>query len=288
VPFFNLSGYINRRQGHWAEAERDFATAVKLDPRNPNAVNLLADTFILERRFPEAKLVSDRAIAAGMREPIALIRRASLDFGETGDPTTLRAAMAAAPDTDVGGGETSWRVLIAMIDRNYGEARRVLAASPREDFQDVDFTFYFPRAWYEGLIARAEGDKTKATAAFTGTRVILESRLKTKPNDPRTLAVLAQVDANLGNKELALKEAQDALTLMPVSKDAYDGPLILQGLAQVYTWTGDKDRALDELQKLIGMPGYLSYGYLKTDPAWEPLRDQPPFQHLLASMLSRK
>ena len=288
VPFFNLSGYINRRQGHWVEAERDFATAVKLDPRNPNAVNLLTDTFVLERRFPEARLASDQAIAAGMREPIDLIRRASLDYGETGDPTTLRAALAAAPDTDVGGGETSWRILIALIDRNYNEARRVLAASPRDDFQDVDFSFYFPRAWYEALIARAEGDKTKAAAAFTAARVILESRLKNKPNDPRTLAVLAQVDANLGNKALALEEAQKAVDLMPVSKDAYDGPLILQGLAQVYTWTGDYDRALDELEKLIGMPGYLSYGYLKTDPAWQPLRADPRFQQLLASMAPKK
>src|SRR5436190_1241937 len=187
VPFFNLSGYINRRQGHWTEAERDFATSVKLDPRKPNAVNLLADTFILERRFPEARLVSDRAIAA-----------------------------------------------------------------------------------------------------FKAARVIFETRLKNKPNDPRTLAVLAQVDANLGNKELALQEAQKAAALMPVSKDVYDGALILQGLAQVYTWIGDHDRAFDELQSLLGMPGYISYGYLKTDPAWEPLRKDPRFQRLLASMVSKK
>ena len=287
VPFFNLSGYINRRQGRWTEAERDFATAVKLDPRNPNAVNLLVDTFILERRFPEAKLASDQAIATGMREPIALIRRASLDYGETGDPTSLRAALAAAPDVDVAGGETSWRILLALIDHNYGEARRILAASPRDDFQDVDFSFYFPGAWYEALIARAEGDKMKAAAAFTAARAVLESRLKTKPNDPRTLAVLAQIDANLGHKELALQEAQSALTLMPVSKDAYDGPLILQGLAQVYTWTGDHDRAFSELETLLGMPGYISYGYLKTDPAWQPLHARPRFQQLLASMTSK-
>ena len=288
VPFFNLSGYINRRQAHWTEAERDFATAVKLDPRNPNAVTLLVDTFVLERRFPEAKLAFDRAIAAGMREPIDLIRRASLDYGETGDPTTLRAALAAAPAVDVGGGETSWRILLALIDHNYDEARRILAASPRADFQDADFTFYFPRAWYEALIARAEGDKAKAVTAFTAARAVLESRLENKPNDPRTLAVLAQVDANLGNKELALREAQDALTLMPVSKDAYDGPLILQGLAQVYTWTGDHDHAFRELETLLGMPGYISYGYLKTDPAWQPLREHPRFQQLLASMVSKK
>jgi tetratricopeptide (TPR) repeat protein len=195
--------------------------------------------------------------------------------------------MATFPDTDVGGGQTSWRILIAMIDRNYEEARRVLAASPRQDFQDVDFSFYFPRAWYEAIIARAAGDKTKAASAFRATRAILESRLVTKPNDPRTLAVLAQVDANLGNKELALNEAQTALTLMPVSKDAYDGALILQGLAQVYTWTGDHDRALDVVQTLIGMPGYTSYGYLKTDPAWQPLQVQPRFQQLLAGMIKK-
>ena len=288
VPFFNLSGYINRRQGRWAEGERDFATAVKLDPRSPNAVTLLDDTFVLERRFPEARLVYDRAIAAGMREPITLIRRAALDFGETGDPTTLAAALAAAPEVDVGGGETSWRVLLALIDHNYDEARQILAASPRKDFQDVDFTFYFPKAWYEGVIARTEGDKTKAIAAFTEARAVLESRLKSKPNDPRTLAVLAQIDANLGQKELALEEARKAVTLMPVSKDAYDGPLVLQGLAQVYTWTGDHDRAFDELQTLLGMPGYISYGYLKTDPAWEPLRGQARYSVMLETMSLKK
>jgi tetratricopeptide (TPR) repeat protein len=288
VSFFNLSGYINRRQGHWAEAERDFATAVRLDPRNPNAVNLLVDTFVLERRFPEARLAYDQAIAGGMRQPIALIRRAQIDFEETGDPTTLRASLAAAPDVDVGGGETPMRILIALIDHNYKEAHRILAASPRDEFQDVDFSFYFPRAWYEALIARSEGDKAKAVAAFTAARAILESRLKTKPDDPRTLAVLAQVDANLGNKELALQEAQKAVALMPVSKDAYDGPLVLQGLAQVYTWTGDHDHAFNELQTLLGIPGYISYGYLKTDPAWQPLRKQPRFQQLLASMVSKK
>lgn len=288
VPFFNLSGYINRRQGRWTEGERDFATAVRLDPRSPNAVTLLDDTFVLERRFPEARLVYDRAIAAGMREPITLIRRAALDFGETGDPTTLAAALAAAPEVDVGGGETSWRVLLALIDHNYDEARRVLAASPRKDFQDVDFTFYFPKAWYEGVIARTEGDKTKAIAAFTEARAVLESRLKSKPDDPRTLAVLAQIDANLGQKELALEEARKAVTLMPVSKDAYDGPLVLQGLAQVYTWTGDHDRAFDELQTLLGMPGYISYGYLKTDPAWEPLRGQARYQAMLEAMSPKK
>ena len=180
-------------------------------------------------------------------------------------------------------GEFCWRRLTISTTKRAEFWRRRHAT----DFQDVDFSFYFPRAWYEGLIARAEGNKPKTIAAFTAARTVLESRLKNKPDDPRTLAVLAQVDANLGNKELALHEAQKAVALMPVSKDAYDGPLILQGLAQVYTWTGDHDRALDTLQTLLAMPGYISYGYLKTDPAWQPLRDHPRFQQLLSSTLSK-
>lgn len=284
VQFFNLSGYIYRRQGQWSEAERDFASAVKIDPRNPNAVNLLVDTYVLERRFPEAKLCYDAAIAAGMREPIALIRRAALDFGENGEHGTLKAAMAAAPEVDVGGGETSWRVLIAMIEKNYEEALRALAESPRSDFQDVDFSFYFPKSWYEGLVYRAKGDRTRATAAFTSARQILEARLRVKPEDPRTLAVLAQVDVNLGRKEQAVREAQRAVELMPIAKDHYDGPLVLQGLAQVYTWSGEHDRAFDVLQSLLAMPGYISYGYFKTDPQWEPLRTKPRYAVLLDSI----
>ena len=189
--------------------------------------------------------------------------------------------MAAAPDTDVGGGETSWRILIALIDRNYDEARRVLAASPRADFQDADFSFYFPRAWYEALIARAEGDKTKAVAAFKAARVFFESRLKNKPNDPRTLAVLAQVEANLGNKELALQEAQKAAALMPVSKDAYDGPYIQHQLVRIYMLVGDPEKALDQLEPLLKIPYYLSPGWLKIDPNFDPLRGNPRFQKLV-------
>jgi hypothetical protein len=92
------------------------------------------------------------------------------------------------------------------------------------------------------------------------------------------------VDAGLGDKELALREGQEAVAQMPISRDAYDGPLVLQGLAQVYVWTGDKDKALVALATLVRVPGYLSYGYLLKDPIWAPLRQDPRFQELLKSV----
>ena len=105
-----------------------------------------------------------------------------------------------------------------------------------------------------------------------------------KPEDARTIAVLAQVDAGLGHKELAIQEAKHAVDLMPVSKDIYDGALVLEGLAQVYTWTNEPDRAIELLQKLVTMPGYTNYARLKLHPMWNPLRGDPRFEKIVNSL----
>ena len=284
TPFFILSGYINRRRNHWPEAERDFSTAVALDPRNPNAYNLLADTYVLQRRFPEAVQIYERVMDAGERTPIVQFRQALAIFNGTANSKPLREVLAKSPDMDVAGGQTPVRVLFALIDGDYAEADRVLAASPRQDFQDIDFSFYFPKAWFEGLVARTKGDSGRAIAAFSAARTILEQRLVVKPEHARTIAVLAQVDAALGRKELAVREAEHAVELMPISRDIYDGVLVLEGLAQVYTWSNERDRAIELLQKLVKMPGYINYARLKLHPMWNPLRGDPRFEAIVASL----
>jgi TolB-like protein/Tfp pilus assembly protein PilF len=284
TAFFILSGYINRRRNNWAQAERDFSDALALDPRNPNAYNLLADTYNLQRRHLLAAQVYDRVLAAGERTPIVFFRRDLALFYRTGNSTELRQVLSTNPDMDIGGGQTPIRVFLALIDGNFAEAGRVLAASPREDFQDIDYSFYYPKAWFEAMIARTKGDSARATAAFSAARTILEQRLAVKPEDARTLAVLAQVDAGLGRKELAIQEAKHAVDLMPVSKDVYDGALVLEGLGQVYTWTNEPDRAIELLQKLVAMPSYVNYARLKLHPMWNPLRGDPRFQKIVNSL----
>jgi TolB-like protein len=282
--FLILSGYINRRRNHFPEAERDFSTAFAIDPRNPNAYNLLADTYALERRFPEAVHVYDNVLAAGENVPIVYFRRAACIQYGTGDMGPLRNVLTRYPDMEFAGGQTPIRVWISMLDHDYARAEKILADSPLKDFQDIDFSFYFPKSWYEGMIAREKGDAAKATAAFRECRDILAQRLVVKPEHARTIAVLAQVDANLGQKDLAISEAQHAIDLMPTSKDIYDGALVLEGLAQVYTWTGDRDRAIETLQKLLTMPGYTNYGRLKFHPMWAPLRGDPRFEKIVQSL----
>jgi TolB-like protein/Tfp pilus assembly protein PilF len=284
TAFFILSGYINRRRNNWAHAERDFSNAFALDPRNPNAYNLLADTYNLQRRHVLAAQTYERVLAAGERTPIVFFRWASSLFNGTGNSKELREVLAKSPDMDIGGGQTPVRVLLALIDGNFAEAERVLATSPREDFQDIDYSFYFPKAWFEATIARAKGDSVRAIAPFSTARKILEQRLVIKPEHARTIAVLAQVDAGLGQKELAIREAQHAVDLIPISKDVYDGALVLEGLCQVYTWSNEPDRAIELLQRLVAMPSYVNYSRLKLHPMWNPLRGDPRFEAIVASL----
>src|SRR6266487_925193 len=244
TPFFILSGYINRRRNHFHEAERDFSTAFALDPRNPNAYNLLADTYMLERRLMETVHVYDNVLAAGETAPIVQFRRTASILYATGDAGPVRDVLTKYPDMEFAGGQTPFRVWMAVLDHDYAAAEKFLANSRLKDFQDIDLSFYYPKSWYQAMIARAKGDTTRATAAFRECREILAQRLIVKPEHARTIAVLAQVDAGLGEKDLAIGEAQHAIDLMPISKDIYDGALVLEGLAQVYTWSGERDRAI--------------------------------------------
>src|SRR5438477_10824433 len=199
----------------------------------------------------------------------------------------MRDILMKSPEMEFAGSQTPVRSWMAMLDGNYAEAERVLVVSPREDFQDVDLSFYFPKSWYQAMVARAKGDSARATAAFRECREILAQRLVVKPEHARTIAVLAQVDAGLGQKDLAIREAQHAIDLMPITKDIYDGALVLEGLAQVYVWSGERDRAIELVQKLVTMPSYINYARLKLHPLWSPLRGNPLFEKIVNSLAPR-
>ena len=290
ASFFMLAGYIDRRRGRWDDATGEFEKAADLDPRNLNAVNFLGDHYRQLRRFDQARrwwLKQARQFAPHARLFEAFAEW--MDFSATGQTTKFRAALHALPlEINPAAAITSVRVLIELTEHDYSEARRVLTASPLSEFQDIDYTFYYPRAWYEAQIARAEGDELKAREAWTAARHALEVKPQAHHDDPRMLAVLAQIDAGLGRKEQAVSEGRRAVDLMPISKDAYDGPLVLQGLAQVYVWTGEKERAMEIMEKLVRFPGYVAYGYLLRDPIWDPLRGDPRFEKMLTSLAPKE
>jgi hypothetical protein len=95
------------------------------------------------------------------------------------------------------------------------------------------------------------------------------------------LCVLALTDAALGNKEDAIRGGRRATELLPISKDALNGPLLVGYLAVIYAWTGEKDLALEQLRIATDVPSYWSYGNLKLHPLWDSLRDDARFQQIV-------
>ena len=87
--------------------------------------------------------------------------------------------------------------------------------------------------------------------------------------------------AFLGERDAALAEAQRAAELLPESKDAFGGPEVMEGVAQVYAILGEKDRAIEVLNGLLSRPSAMTVEILKVNPVWDPLRDDPEFQNLL-------
>jgi tetratricopeptide (TPR) repeat protein len=143
----------------------------------------------------------------------------------------------------------------------------------------------FPDSWCRGLVARLRGDEPAAHAAFANARSELQQIVRDQPDYAAALCAIGVVDAALGNKEDAIRESQRAIELIPVSKNAIDGARMIQYLAVIYAWTGNKDAAIERLTEVVKLPGsHVSYGNLRLNPLWDPLRGDPRFEAIVASL----
>src|SRR5262249_5822701 len=147
------------------------------------------------------------------------------------------------------------RFTAALYLRDYDAADRVIAATPAK-WAEIAFS-EGTSDWAYGVVARARGDKQKATAAFAVAREQRRARWGDKPKDAPYFAEIVKFDAGLGRKEQAIREPQHAIELQPIAKDAVNGPSWVAKLALVYAWTGERDRALEQLKKVATIPGVL-------------------------------
>ncbi len=174
----------------------------------------------------------------------------------------------------------------SSLPADYDAANRVIAATPAKW---ADFAFGEQTAsWAEGQVARARGDKQKALAAFAAARKKIEAKFGDKPKDAGYLSEVATLDAGLGRKDDAIREARRAVELLPIAKDGVNGPVYVTALALVYAWTGERDRALEQLEKVATIPGVLggfvvTYGDLRFNPCWDDLRGDPHFNKIVAA-----
>jgi TolB-like protein/class 3 adenylate cyclase len=279
---FLYTGFIDRREGHWEEATRNFERALELDPRNFFILQQLALAYAWQRRYADEARSYDRALTIVPADPNTRIQQAqvALDWRADIKPfqTTLASLMAEDPSValDIA------TLVPSLCDRTWAAATRIMTNYPREGAANNGVNY--PYAYWEGVLARYRDDSVKARAAFAAARTEVQMIVDQQPDFAAALSLLGMIDAGLDKKEDALKEGQRACELLPISKDAIDGAFLAINLAQIYAWIGDKDHAIEQIAALEGAPNPLSYGLLKLHPDWDSLRGDPRFEKIVTSL----
>ena len=281
---FEILGFIDRRQGRWTESTKNLERAIDLDPQNGGFVKQLADSYICLRRYADAGRILDRAIAVDPKDASMRAYRAAIELYWHADPRPLRSTVESILAEDPVAGENIAQLWLqgSLCERDGDSAERALTALPITGCYDNQIPF--PRSWCAGIVARTRGDEAAARAAFTTARNEAAKLVATEPEYPEALGALGVIDAALGNKEDAIRRGRRATELMPVGKNSIDGHLLIKHMAAIYAWTGESDLALQQLAVATGLPGFLSYGELRLDPCWDPLRSDPRFEQIVASL----
>ena len=286
---FRWLAHLDRRQGRWDEAVRNYEKAMEFDPRDSSCLARVADIYHFQRRFVEAAAVLDRAIRLFPKEDALRVARGRIDLAWRADPRPLRETIDAIVAKDPAAPSSSWLAEfwfeLGLCERDPVTIDRALAALRTDG--DATAGDRFPRAWFEGLAARARGDATASQAAFASARVQAEATLHRQPGHARSWSFLGMIDAALGRKDEALQEGRRAVELFPVAEEPFGGAGDADNLAVIYAWTGETDLALEQLAAAVERPGNVHYGHLRLHPFWDPLRGDPRFEKIVASLAPR-
>ena len=281
---FALTGFIDRRQGRWEDAIRNLEKALQLDPRNLSILQQIAAIYPFLRRFEDEALAADRVLALDPTDPGTRISRAfvQLELRANLQPYRDTVHTILAENPDAGEEIASESFAVAWYERNGAEALRAAAAIPADGAGSN--ALRFPHAWFEGLAARLQGDTAAAQEAFSRARTLVEREVQERPDYGPPLCVLGLIDAMLGRKEDAIREGRRAVELLPTEKDSINGSHLVMYLAIIYACTGEKDLAVSQIDELLRKPGDGSYGDFRLNPFWDPLRGDPRFEKLVASL----
>src|SRR5262245_51618884 len=278
-------GLIARREGHWDQSIAYQDQALGLDPRNVELLNETAGTYATLRQFPKALKLFDRTLDILPNDPVYLAAKAVMYQAEG----NLEQAAELLSEITV---QTPYEFVFLIkitqlrLERNYAEAVRLLQARQAQ--------FHFASEIEKGinqvllaLLQHLAGDAASAKATAEQARNTLEPLYRDQQDSAVFAANFSLCYAVLGNKELALKEAERAVTLLPSAKDQLTGPALEENLALIQTIFGENSRAISTLARLLQIPyGGLLYGMpitpalLRLDPLWDPLRADPAFQKL--------
>jgi TolB-like protein/Tfp pilus assembly protein PilF len=282
---------VDRRQGRWPDAVANFEKAWQLDPRNASVIWNLAETYACLGRYDDARRVFARGLEVNPNAYLFALAEAAIDIKENGDPAALAAALELIPqDFDPGGAVTTVAMRLRLMMREYEKAAQILDRSHHREFNDSGIGgmagaldgYTFVKEWYEGLVARGQGDSARAERLFETALRVVEADPRQCSSDAKTNSMLGLIHAALGHKEEALAYGTRAAELLPVSLDAYDGPAMRINLGMIHAQSGGIDSAIEQIAGLLKIPNGLTPGMLRVDPAWDALRGDARFEKLIS------
>jgi len=280
-----MNGYILRRQGKREEGLRYIQQALEIDPRNFGTLQQIALSYWYLHRFPETIAALDRALAVKPDDAEVRVARALADLDWKADTHPLHQTLREIHDKNAAAMPRiadTWFVG-SLAERDPEAAASALSALGSNTFGDN--ATQFSAKFGQGLVGRMMHDQARARAAFLAARDEQQKIVNEQPGFGPPLCILGLIDAALGRKEDALAEGRRAVELMPVTKDATNGPDMIFYLAIIAAWVGDKDMACDQLTKANPNQGYgCTYGRLKLLPWFDPLRGDPRFEKIVASL----
>lgn len=289
AEIYGYIGGIYRRQGRWRESVASFERARSLDPRNGVIAFMAANNYLFMRDWAAASAGFNRALAIKPDFVRSTIGLAYLEVFRNGNPAAGRKILENIPATGIADGiVTVSRWDLAMLERDYAAAEKILLEAPFEDFSRG---FDAPKTYYQGRVARARGDIESAQRYLAVVRADAEKGVRENPDSAERHAHLGLLSAYMQMKEDAIRECRRALELDPESQNAFHGAKYAANLALAYSLVGEPDQAIALIERLLSTPGPVEcsdYPYnmtladLRLRWEWDPLRSDPRFQKILA------
>jgi len=277
-------GAIQRRQGKWSESTANLEKAASLNPKDTFALQNLAFNYQMLRNWDSANKTIDRALASDPTALGPLEIKCQLAVAEKGDFSVSEKAFEAVKSVPMSADQklktAISRADVFLLERRYTEGLQAAESLPDDQLAALPGAL-FGKYYSIGFARKALHDEVGARDAFLKAKNAVEEQLQRSPDVEKTHIQLARVLAQLGEKDAALAEAQRATELLPESKDAFGGPEITAGAAEVYSILGENDRAIESLDGLLSRPSAVTVESLKVNPIWDPLRSDPRFQTLL-------
>jgi TolB-like protein/tRNA A-37 threonylcarbamoyl transferase component Bud32/Flp pilus assembly protein TadD len=282
-------GDVQRRLGDWDGVVTAFEKAARLNPRDADLFYNGAFSFVTTRRYADAVRAYDQALSLAPGLHSAAADRGWAYVLWRGQLDTLRVLLTRLPgEVDLGpasGTAAEWRVRLSYWERQADRMLRDLRAARVGVFETQNR--FLPASLYAAWAHELSGDHSAAHAAFDSARVVLDSAVRELPDDWRVHAARGLALAGLDRRDDALREARWLQESAVYRGDALQGPVLAEDRARILAQAGEADAALDEIERLLAKPSWLSVHTLRLDPLWDPIRNHPRFKALLAKYGAR-